>query len=176
MKDLGFQKIFSRLKSTFFCSIKEAKLFAWTYSGEALFRLMLNSKGGIRFYVNDVKVPKRNSYVCGQYKDTGSIKIRVRGIFNSKTLFLPTYSSTQFVSFDLNLPLITKMERLQNKEISYISQNRNAVIDSKNMESKRSSISKQYSLEVLKLQKKFSLNKKDFKINNPTNQLKLWKN
>src|SRR5690554_1804431 len=82
---MWFRKKVSQLKNVFFCSIEDAKIFPWSTSEETLYRLMLSSKGCLRIYINGIKVPRRTSYVCGSYKDSDTIKIRIFGVLNFRT-------------------------------------------------------------------------------------------
>lgn len=182
---MWFLKIFSFIRDAFFCRIEGIQIFPWTYSDEEFFRVILGSRGFVfRTYINGVKVPRRNSYVCGKYKDSETIKIRVRGILNSKTFLIPTDSTSHFVGFTINLPSVNKSESLRNKEIKYGKSRRNAVLDSKNIKSQKLNLakksklhlSKKDSLEVLKSKRSFSLNRKNYHLNNLTNRPISWKN
>lgn len=173
---MWFRKISSRLRNTFFCNIETAKIFPWSFKDKDFYRLILVSKGIIRIYINDIKVPKKKSYVCGLYKDSNTIKIKIKGLLNSKTFFLPVNSPIQFVNLAINLPDFNKTDRLDSMEIKSKAPLRCAELLPKTIVSTKSPLTKANPFEVLKSKKRFSLNIKNHQLNNSTNRPISWKN
>ena len=167
---MWFKKLFTLLQNITNCRIEDSKVFPWTYSGQTLYRLILSYEGCLSIYVNDIKVPKRNSYVCTQYKDVNSIKIRVTGLFNSKTTFIPLDTPSHFDSLFLNLPVVNKAKILKNKEIKYRALNGYRILETSNIRAYKcnSQLLNKNVLNHLKINKNYSLTRKQYQLNNIT--------
>lgn len=165
------KKILSLLQNIINCRIEESKVFPFTSSEKILYRLIISYKGCIRIYINDVKVPKKNSYVCTQYENTNSIKIRIRGLFNSKTIFIPLDSSSHFDSLILNFPAVNKAKILINKEIKYKAIKRYRLLEPNNIRAYKckKKLLHNNALSLLKINKNYSIKRKHHQLNNLTN-------
>src|SRR5690606_23072445 len=126
---MWLKNTFELFRNMVICKIEDLKVFPFTYLDKTLYRLILNHKGCIRIYINDVKVKKRSSYVCSQYKNSKSLKIKVRGLFSSKTLFISLIPPAHFEHLNINFPVINKKEGLKNKQISYRATKRYKILE-----------------------------------------------
>lgn len=180
-------KIFSFIMNTFFCSVQKIEVFPWTASNDKFYRLMLQYKGyPFKVFINDIKVPKRSTYVCGQYDDLNSVKIRVRGILSSKTYFIETNSSSNLNGYLLNFPALEKPIHLREKNIQYgISRMQGNLRPKKfKIQNTKKELNKKLSTKMslqnsevaLKFNRNYSLNNKDYQLNNTTNRPTSWRN
>ena len=177
---MGYLKIFSFIKNALFCSVQNIEVFPWTASNDKFYRLILQYKGyPFRIFINDIRVQKRSTYVCGEYDDLHSVKVKVRGILNSKTYFIETNSLSNSVGYLINLPKVEKSKLLKDKNIEYGISRKQGNLQSKTLRvqnSKKklsqklgSKMFNQNSDKVLKFKRNYSLK-------NTTNPLTTWKN
>lgn len=167
---MWLSKVYKRAQHILYCRIEESKIFPWTYSDKSLFRILLSFKGCIRIYINDAKVPKRDTYVCSQYKDSGTVKVKVWGLFNYKTIFLPINTELDFEELYVNFTSFNKVKIISNNRKEYCPKiyTLNQFADIRIYKCKKPILHKSY-LEFLKSRKQFSLNRKQHQLTNLTN-------
>jgi hypothetical protein len=102
MKTLKF--IINKIK----CNLTSSYIYDYNCNNKQLYHLVITYKNCIKIYVNDVLVPKQNTFVIGSFKETNSIKIKLIGIFNNQTYFLKVEAN----KIEVNLPFFEKSNKL----------------------------------------------------------------
>ena len=90
--------------NTFKCYLLKSHVCDYYGSNKQVYLLTILHKNCYKIYLNDILVPKRNTFLATTYKDTQSIKIKLVGVFNSQTYFLEV--NPKFI--DVNFPNLKK--------------------------------------------------------------------
>ncbi|SFN61467.1 hypothetical protein SAMN04487989_10231 [Bizionia echini] len=69
-------------------------------NNKQLYHLTLIYKNCKKIYINDVLVPKQNTYLVSPFKESNSVKLKLVGLFNNQTHFLEVEAKP----IDVNLP------------------------------------------------------------------------
>jgi hypothetical protein len=88
------------LINSFSCTLIKSHICDYDANNKQLFHLTLIYKNCLRIYINDVLVPKKNSYLVSPYKETQSIKVKLIGVLKNQTCFINVKSN----SIEVNIP------------------------------------------------------------------------